>query len=80
MAMALDGPSETAERLISLLRPYTPFADAIVRRQAERAGIPLHLVTREHLARLTPMIVLAVQTFVDPADLVEIKWQLARYS
>ena len=79
MTSAPEGPSETAERLIALLRPFTPFAEAIIRRQAERAGIPLRLVNREHLTKLTPMIVLAAQTFIDPADLAEIKWQLARY-
>lgn len=69
-------PSQTAAWLIGLLRPLTPFAEAIVRRQAERAGIQVTAVTPEHLPTLGPMIVAAAQMFVDPARLGHLRHQI----
>ena len=69
-------PSETAAWLIGLLRPLTPFAEAIVRRQAERAGIPVSRLTTDHLARIGPMILSAAQMFVDPARLARLRVQM----
>lgn len=70
------GASETASWLISLLRPITPFAEAIVRRQAERAGIPMGSLSREDLPVLGPMILGAAQMFVDPSRLTVLRHQL----
>lgn len=70
--------STTASRLVALLAPHTPFAEAIVKRQAERAGVKLSSLDREHLEKLGPMIVSAAAMFVDPAALVDLKRQLYR--
>ena len=69
-------PSETALWLIGLLRPFTPFAEAIVRRQAVRAGIPIAELGREHLGTIGPMIVSAAQMFIDPGKLGHLRRQL----
>lgn len=71
------GPSETAAWLIGLLRPLTPFAEAIVRRQAARAGIPVSQLGAEHLAEIGPMILSAAQMFVDPGKLAGLRAQIA---
>lgn len=68
--------SKTTEELVALLSPHTPFAEAIVKRQAERAGLDLAGLREEHLATLGPMIVKAAATFVDPAALALIKRRL----
>ena len=59
--------SPTALRLIDLLRPHTPFAEAIVKRQAERAHLTLASIQEHHLAQLGPLIVQASAVFVDPS-------------
>ena len=62
-----DGqPSATARQLIDLLRPHTPFAEAIVKRQIERAGLSLAYVTEGDLAVLAPLIFAASAVFLDP--------------
>lgn len=70
-------PSETASWLIGLLRPLTPFAEAIVRRQAERAGVPVSHLTADHLPRVGPMILSAAGMFVDPGKLALLRMQIA---
>jgi hypothetical protein len=56
----------TAERLVDLLRPHTPFAEAIVRRQAERAGVSLQNLREADLAKLGPLVYAASAVFLDP--------------
>ena len=68
--------SETATWLIGLLRPFTPFAEAIVRRQAERAGLSVARLRAEDVATIGPMILGAAQMFVDPARLVSLRRQM----
>lgn len=70
--------SATASRLVALLAPHTPFAEAIVKRQADRAGVKLSSLGREHLEKIGPMIVQAAAVFVDPTVLVDLKRQLNR--
>lgn len=67
-----------AKSVIALLQPHTPFAEAIVRRQAERAGINLATLDRADMAKLGPMIIVAVAVFVDPSALKQIKARLPR--
>jgi hypothetical protein len=69
-------PSATAARLIGLLRPLTPFAEAIVRRQAERAGIAVADLGPEHVATVAPMVLSAAQMFVDPVRLDLLRCQI----
>ena len=62
-----DGePSATARVLIDLLRPHTPFAEAIVKRQIERAGLSLGRVLESDLPVLAPLIFAASSVFLDP--------------
>lgn len=62
-----DGePSTTARRLIDLLRPHTPFAEAIVKRQVERAGLSCANVEETDLPVLGPLIFAASSVFLDP--------------
>lgn len=68
--------SPTASRLISLLRPHTPFAEAIVRRQAERLGLSYESLDEADLPRIAPMIVTAASMFLDPPALALIKASL----
>jgi hypothetical protein len=65
--------SSTALRLVEALRPHTPFADAIVRRQAERAGVPLGSLSEEDLPNIVPLIVAAASGFVDPMVIARLK-------
>jgi hypothetical protein len=58
--------SPTAARLVDLLRPHTPFAEAIVRRQAERAGLSLPTLQEADLAKLGPLVYAASSVFLDP--------------
>lgn len=58
--------SATAQQLIDLLRPHTPFAEAIVKRQVERAGLSLAAVTESDLSALAPLVFAASSVFVDP--------------
>jgi hypothetical protein len=68
--------SETAAWFIALLRPHTPFAEAIVRRQAERAGTSISKLTWAHLTTVGPMVFAAAQMFVDPAKLGNLRRQI----
>jgi hypothetical protein len=65
--------SPTAERLIDTLKPFTPFAEAIVRRQVERAGLDLESFDDGHVERVRPMILSAATVFLDPAQLAQLK-------
>lgn len=68
--------SPTASRLINLLRPHTPFAEAIVRRQAERLGLSYEALEEPDVPRIAPMIVAAASMFLDPPALALIKASL----
>jgi hypothetical protein len=70
--------SRVADQLIALLQPHTPFAEAIVKRQAERAGLDLARLEDTDLVILGPMILKAASTFVDPAGLAQLRRQLGR--
>jgi hypothetical protein len=70
--------SPVAERLIAFLRPHTPFAEAIVRRQAERAGIDLSRMSESDLKVIGPMLVKAAAVFVDPIALTWLKREVAK--
>ena len=63
---AAGEPSATARRLIDLLRPHTPFAEAIVKRQVERAGLSCAAVVEADVAVLGPLIFAASSVFLDP--------------
>jgi hypothetical protein len=65
--------SPTARRLIEELRPHTPFAEAIVRRQAERAGLLIHSLSASDLPKVVPLILAAATGFVDPAVIIHIR-------
>ncbi len=71
-------PSETARWVIEILRSCTPFAEAIVRRQAERAGITIATLGPDHLAKVGPMILGAAQMFVEPAKVEQLRRQMER--
>jgi hypothetical protein len=62
--------SPAAERIVQTLAPHTPFAEAIVRRQAERAGLSVATIDRTDLRTMGPAIVAAAAAFVDP-DVVD---------
>lgn len=68
-----DLPNAFAQRLIDLLKPHSPFAEAIVRRQAERAGISLKTLNDGDMEKLFPLIVAAASTFVDPSVIAHLK-------
>ena len=74
--MSEAAPSEAARRAIALLMPYTPFAEAIVKRQAERAGLDLRTLDWRELQQVGPMIVKAAAVFVDPGALGELRRHL----
>ena len=78
MAPVLAGSSAVGARVVALLLPLTPFAEAIVKRQAERAGLSLATLTEADLKILGPMIVSAAAVFVDPDALLTLKRQLGR--
>ncbi len=67
-----------ARQLVEVLRPHTPFAEAIVRRQAERAGVTLTALCADDLTRIVPMILSAAHVFVDGAALVSLRKALER--
>lgn len=71
--MSDDVPSHLAQKLIERLKPHTPFAEAIVRRQAERAGLSISKLTDDDMEKLFPMIVAAASTFVDPSIIANLK-------
>jgi hypothetical protein len=64
--------------LIAVLAPHTPFAEAIVRRQAERAGRNLGSLDSADLPKVGPMIVAAASVFLDPDALESLKVALRR--
>lgn len=68
--------STQSNYLVALLTPHTPFAEAIVRRQVERAGLDYDRVTSADVVVLGPMIVKAATLFVDPLTLAEIRRKL----
>jgi hypothetical protein len=68
-----DAPSPTAARLIAILAPHTPFAEAIVRRQAERAGRSLADLGEGDLPKIGVLLVSAAAVFVDPRTLEKLK-------
>jgi hypothetical protein len=71
--MSDEVPNAFAQRLIDRLKPHTPFAEAIVRRQAERAAISLATLTDADMGKLFPLIVAAASTFVDPSVIANLK-------
>ena len=68
-----DELSKTATQVVALLSPYTPFATAIVRRQAERIGRSLATLRQEDLQRLTPLVIAAASVFIDPSELATLR-------
>lgn len=68
-----QSPSAATARILALLRPLTPFGEAIVKRQAERAGLDLAKLSERDLATLGPMILKAAAVFVDPTGLTTLK-------
>lgn len=70
------GFSETAAWLVTFLRPHTPFAEAIVKRQAERAGLLVVALRGADLAKLGPMILAASAPFIDPPALAQLKREI----
>jgi hypothetical protein len=71
--MDTEVPNAFAQRLIDRLKPHTPFAEAIVRRQAERAAVSLATLTDDDMEKLLPLIVAAASTFVDPSVIANLK-------
>jgi hypothetical protein len=65
--------STAALRIVDVLRPHTPFAEAIVRRQAERAGYDASTVTTAVLPKIIPLVISASQAFVDPSVIQALK-------
>jgi hypothetical protein len=65
--------SAAALKIVEILRPHTPFAEAIVRRQAERAGISPEGMSREDVGKLLPLVIVASQAFVDPSVVLQLK-------
>lgn len=65
--------NELAQALVDALSAHTPFAQAIVRRQAERAGLDPAQLRREDLPRLVPMLLSAARVFVEPAALAALE-------
>ena len=65
--------SPIARGLVDQLKPHTPFAEAIVRRQAERAGVQLATMEQKDLVKVVPLLLAAASTFVDPVVLQSLK-------
>jgi hypothetical protein len=65
--------SAVALSIVRVLAPHTPFAEAIVRRQAERLGISPEAVSPADLPRLVPLVIAASQAFVDPVVIEALK-------
>ncbi len=63
--------------VVDILEPNTPFAQAIVRRQAERAGLAASTLAHADLPTIIPLVVAASQAFVDP-DIIARLRALAR--
>jgi hypothetical protein len=71
--MSTEVPNGFAQKLIDRLKPHSPFAEAIVRRQAERAGLSLTTLNDEDMEKLLPLIVAAASAFVDPSIIANLK-------
>lgn len=65
--------SPTARRVVEVLAPHTPFAEAIVRRQAERARLSMGTLSEADLPRLVPLVVAAATGFVDPEIIARLR-------
>ena len=76
--MTEEAFSPTAERLAAELRPHTPFAEAIVRRQSERAGVSPGSMTEQDLQKVVPLVIAAASGFVDPSVVARIRWVFLR--
>ena len=76
MADDTPQPNATALRVLEILRPHTPFAEAIVRRQAERIGKTVATLTSADLPSIAPQIVAASALFIDPPALARLKLSL----
>jgi len=74
--MAAPLLSPAAERIVGTLKPYTPFAEAIVKRQAERAGLDVASLRDDQVERLAPMILAAAKMFLDPVQLAALKREI----
>jgi hypothetical protein len=72
-----DDFSATAAQILAVLAPETPFAEAIIRRQAERLGLSVNALALTDLPRIVPLIIAASQAFVDVSVLASLK-QLAK--
>jgi|HubBroStandDraft_1064217.scaffolds.fasta_scaffold92257_2 hypothetical protein len=66
--------SPVASRVVDELKAHTPFAEAIVRRQAERAGVNVATMSPGDLTKVMPLILAASTGFVEPDVLVHLKW------
>jgi hypothetical protein len=65
--------SPLARRLVDELRRHTPFAEAIVRRQAERSGVSIASLSETDLIKIVPLIAAAATGFVDPDVIARFK-------
>jgi hypothetical protein len=74
MADSPEPLSPLARRVVDELKPHTPFAEAIVRRQAERTGTPIATLAESDLAKILPLIIAASTGFVEPSVLMHLKW------
>jgi hypothetical protein len=63
----------TARAIVQILKPHTPFAEAIVRRQVERAGLSATTLVESDLPKVLPLIIAAAHTFVDPEVIAQLK-------
>jgi hypothetical protein len=79
MSDEAPGPpfSAAAIRIVEILRPHTPFAEAIVRRQSERAGLSVAALTPEDAPKIIPLVVAASHAFVDPSVIAELRALIA---
>jgi hypothetical protein len=68
-----DGISSTAQLLVDALKPHTPFAEAIVRRQCERGGKSIASLTDDDFDAILPLIITAASTFVEPAVIAQLR-------
>lgn len=65
--------SPTAERLLSALRGLTPFAEAIVQRQAEHLGYTLESVPPEAFKPLAARVLLAARVYLEPTAFAHVE-------
>lgn len=76
--VAANSTQSASEWLVEQLRPFTPFAEAIVRRQVERAGISYESLAYRDLPAIIPMIIKASSLFVDPGSMMRLRLSLER--